>query len=321
MKWLELHIDTTHAGLDIVVAMLSALDIDGVVIDDEAEFQDFLENNQQYWDYVDEDLEKSMQGKSRITFYLLDSETGYSQLAQVRIALQKLKEERDDCGSLLLTMENIQDADWETNWKKYYHPLEIGERLLVVPQWELDDPKVKASTRVPLVLDPGLTFGTGSHATTQLCLTALEKEVKAGDRVLDLGCGSGILSIAALRLGASEAIAVDIDEKCLTVAYDNAALNNIGKDVYTVKVGNVLTDEEMRASLGGGYQVVLANIVADVIIGLAPMVRSMMAEGGVFLCSGIIDTRAEEVAAKLRENGLEITATHTNDGWYAFTCR
>ena len=321
MKWLELHIDTTHAGLDPVTAMLSALDIDGVVIDDETDFQDFLENNRQYWDYVDEDLEKSMQGKSRITFYLLDSETGYSQLAQVRIALQKLKEERSDCGALLLTMENIQDADWETNWKKYYKPLEIGERLLVVPQWELDDPGVQSSTRVPLILDPGLTFGTGSHATTQLCLTALEKEVRAGDRVLDLGCGSGILSIAALRLGASEAIAVDIDEKCLTVAYDNAALNGIGKDVYTVKVGNVLTDEAMRESLGGGYQIVLANIVADVIIGLAPMVRSMMAEGGVFLCSGIIDTRAEEVAEKLRANGLEITDTHTSDGWYAFTCR
>ena len=321
MKWLELHIDTTHAGLDPVTAMLSALDIDGVVIDDETDFQDFLENNRQYWDYVDEDLETSMQGKSRITFYLLDSETGYSQLAQVRIALQKLKEERSDCGALLLTLENIQDADWETNWKKYYKPLEIGERLLVVPQWELDDPGVQSSTRVPLILDPGLTFGTGSHATTQLCLTALEKEVRAGDRVLDLGCGSGILSIAALRLGASEAIAVDIDEKCLTVAYDNAALNGIGKDVYTVKVGNVLTDEAMRESLGGGYQIVLANIVADVIIGLAPMVRSMMAEGGVFLCSGIIDTRAEEVAEKLRANGLEITDTHTNDGWYAFTCR
>ena len=321
MKWLELHIDTTHAGLDPVTAMLSALDIDGVVIDDETDFQDFLENNRQYWDYVDEDLEKSMQGKSRVTFYLLDSETGYSQLAQVRIALQKLKEERSDCGALLLTLENIQDADWETNWKKYYKPLEIGQRLLVVPQWELDDPGVQSSTRVPLILDPGLTFGTGSHATTQLCLTALEKEVRAGDRVLDLGCGSGILSIAALRLGASEAIAVDIDEKCLTVAYDNAALNGIGKDVYTVKVGNVLTDEAMRESLGGGYQIVLANIVADVIIGLAPMVRSMMAEGGVFLCSGIIDTRAEEVAEKLRENGLHITDTHTNDGWYAFTCR
>ena len=320
MNWLELHIDTTHAGLDTVTAMLSALDIDGVIIDDETDFQDFLENNHQYWDYVDEDLEKAMAGKSRITFYLLANDTGYGKLGEVRVALQKLKESRDDCGTLLLSMENIQDADWETSWKKYYKPLEIGDRLLVVPQWETEDPKVRASSRVPLILDPGLTFGTGSHATTRLCLTALEKAVQGGERVLDLGCGSGILSIAALRLGAAEATAVDIDDKCLTVAYDNAALNGIGKDTYTVKVGNVLTDEAMRAQLGGGYQIVLANIVADVIIGLAPLVRSMLAPGGLFLCSGIIDTRAEEVADKLREAGLVIEETRSAEGWFAYTC-
>ena len=317
MQWLELHIDTTHSGLDTVVTMLSALDIDGVIIDDEADFQDFLETNHEYWDYVDEDLEKSMQGKSRITFYLLANDNGYGKLGEVRVALQKLKDERDDCGTLLLTIENIQDADWENSWKQYYKPMEIGDRLLVIPQWET----AKANGRVPLILDPGLTFGTGSHATTRLCLTALEKVVKEGDRVLDLGCGSGILSIAALRLGAREATAVDIDDKCLTVAYDNAALNGIGKDIYTVKVGNVITDDAMRAELGGGYQIVLANIVADVIIALAPMVRSMMAEGGVFLCSGIIDTRAGEVAEKLREAGLELVESRTSEGWYAYTCR
>ena len=316
MNWLELHIDTTHAGLDPVTAMLSALDIDGVIIDDETDFQDFLENNHQYWDYVDEDLEKAMAGKSRITFYLLANDTGYGKLGEVRVALQKLKESRDDCGTLLLSLENIQDADWENSWKQYYKPMEIGDRLLVIPQWETADPK----GRVPLILDPGLTFGTGSHATTRLCLTALEEAVRGGERVLDLGCGSGILSIAALRLGAAEATAVDIDDKCLTVAYDNAALNGIGKDTYTVKVGNVLTDEAMRAELGGGYQIVLANIVADVIIGLAPMVRSMMAEGGLFLCSGIIDTRVEEVADKLRAAGLEIVESRTSEGWYAYTC-
>ena len=317
MQWLELHIDTTHAGLDTVVAMLSALDIDGVIIDDETDFQDFLETNHEYWDYVDEDLEKSMQGKSRITFYLLANDNGYGKLGEVRVALQKLKEERTDCGTLLMTMENIQDADWENSWKQYYKPMEIGERLLVIPQWET----AEVGDRVPLILDPGLTFGTGSHATTRLCLTALEKVVKEGDRVLDLGCGSGILSIAALCLGAKEATAVDIDDKCLTVAYDNAALNGIGKDTYTVKVGNVITDEAMRSQLGGGYQIVQANIVADVIIALAPMVRSMMAEGGVFLCSGIIDTRAEEVAEKLREAGLELVESRTSEGWYAYTCR
>ena len=323
MKWLELHIDTTHGGLDTVVALLSALDIDGVVIDDETEFQDFLENNHQYWDYVDEDLEKEMQGKSRITFYLPEDETGFAKLGEVRIALQKLKEERSDCGTLLMTMDDLQESDWENNWKKYYKPMEIGERLLVIPEWEQENAlgKPKYAGRVPLILEPGLTFGTGSHATTRLCLQALEKCVQGGEKVLDLGCGSGILSIAALKLGAAKAEAVDIDDKCLTVAYENAALNGIGKDTYTVRVGDVLTDDAMRAEIGGGYDVVLANIVADVIIGLAPAARSFMKEGGLFLCSGIIDTRAEEVAQKLREAGLEILETRSSEGWFAYTCR
>ena len=324
MNWLELHIDTTHAGLEPVETLLSSLGIDGVVIDDETEFQDFLENNHQYWDYVDEDLEKEMQGKSRVTFYLQADEEGFAKMGEVRIALENLKKTAQGCGTLLMTMDSLQDADWENNWKQYYKPMEIGERLLVIPQWEQEDPKVRKALeggRVPLILEPGLTFGTGSHATTRLCLTALEQAVQGGEKVLDLGCGSGILSIAALKLGAASALAVDIDDKCLDVAYENAAMNGIGRDTYTVKVGDILSDEALRAEIGGGYDVVLANIVADVIIGLGPMVRSLLSENGVFLCSGIIDTRAEEVTGKLRQAGLEILDTRSSEGWYAYTCR
>ena len=178
MHWLELHIDTNHTGLDPVTALLSSLDIDNVMIDDEEEFHAFLEENRPHWDYVDEDLEREMRGKSRITFYLLAGDTGFAKLAEVRVALQALKESRSDCGSLLLTLEEVQDADWETSWKQYYKPLEIGERLLVIPQWET----AELHGRVPLILDPGLTFGTGSHATTRLCLTALEQAVQGGEQ-------------------------------------------------------------------------------------------------------------------------------------------
>ena len=317
MNWLELHIDTVHGGLETVETLLSAMDIDGLVIDDETEFQDFLENNHQYWDYVDEDLEKQMQGKSRVTFYLPADETGFAKMGEVRIALQKLKEERSDCGTLLLSMDQMQDADWENNWKQYYKPMEIGQRLIVIPEWEQADP----GDRIPLILEPGLTFGTGSHATTRLCLTALEQAIHGGEKVVDLGCGSGILSIAALKLGAASAVAVDIDDKCPDVAYANAAMNGISKEQCTVRVGDIITDQALQAEIGGDYDVVLANIVSDVIIALAPRVRSLLKPGGMFLCSGIIDDRAEEVAGKLREAGLEILETQSADGWFAYTCK
>ena len=286
MEWLEVHIDTNHAGLEPLEIFLSANGVDGVVIDDEQDFQSFLENNHQYWDYVDEDLEASMKGKSRITFYLPADGDGFDQLAHLRTALQGFKDAHaGKYGTLLMTLENLKDADWENNWKQYYKPMEIGERLLVIPEWEQENVKgqAKYAGKVPLILEPGLTFGTGSHATTRLCLTALEEAVHGGETVLDLGCGSGILSIAALRLGAASAKAVDIDDKCLTVAYENAALNGIGKDRYAVLVGDVLSNGALRETLGGGYDVVVANIVADVIIGLAPMVRQFLKPGVLIL--------------------------------------
>ena len=182
MNWLEVHIDTNHAGLDPVETMLSSLDVDGVVIDDETEFREFLENNRQYWDYVDEDLSRRMEGLSRVTFYLQADEEGFAKLGRVRLALEDLRSQGQDWGSLIMSLDNLADEDWENNWKQYYKPIEIGERLLVVPRWETVDP----GGRVPLYLDPGLTFGTGDHATTRLCLAALEREIRGGERVLDL---------------------------------------------------------------------------------------------------------------------------------------
>ncbi len=317
MKWLELHIDTNYSGLEGVETMLSTLGIDGVVIDDETEFQDFLENNHEYWDYVDEELAQRMQGRSRLTFYLEVGEEGFAKMGEVRMALEELKKEHDDWGTLLMTMDTMEDADWENNWKQYYKPMEIGERLLVIPQWET----AEVGDRVPLILEPGLTFGTGSHATTRLCLMALEKHVKPGMRVVDLGCGSGILSIAALKLGAAEARAIDIDDKCINVAYENAAMNGIGKDSYTVLSGNILTDQSAVEQLGGGYDIVVANIVSDIIIALAPQARYYMKEDALFLCSGIIDTRAEEVKGKLVEAGFEVLEERSADGWFSFLCK
>ena len=317
MEWLELKIDTSPSGLDAVTELLEQQGVTGVMIDDEADFKEFLEHNRQYWDYVDEALLQEKTGVSRVTFYLERNEAALDVIARVRMAMSDLKKARPECGPLLLTIDNVADADWENNWKKFYKPMEIGGRLLVVPQWE----EARDNGRVKLVLNPGLTFGTGSHATTRLCLQALDKYIRGGEKILDLGCGSGILSIAALVLGAKDAFACDIDEKCVDVAYENAALNGVGRDRYTVRWGDVLTDKALQAEFGGGYDMVVANIVADVIMGLSDKVRPFLKEGGLFLCSGIIDDRAEEVFTKLRADGWTVIEQHDSEGWYSFLCR
>ena len=317
MDWLELKIDTSPAGIDPVTEMLTEQGVTGVIIDDQRDFQDFMAHNQAYWDYVDEELVKEKENLCRVTFYVENAPAGYSAIAAIRMAMHAMKQKHPEYAPLLLTMENVKDEDWENNWKQFYKPMEIGERLLVIPAWEQAAPK----GRVQLPLNPGLPYRTGRHATTRLCLTALESRIHGGERVLDLGCGSGILSIAALRLGAKSAFACDIDEKCVDVAYENAALNGIGKDRLTVRQGDATKEGPLRDAIGTGYDVVVANIVADVIISLAPQVRHFLKEDGWFLTSGIIDDRADEVAAALVAAGWNLVESCTSEGWYCYICR
>ena len=305
VKWLEIAINTSADQLGAVTGKLAANGMDSIVLEEEGEFRQFWEQNRQYWDYVDDELLEKMKGVARVKFYVTDDEDGHAQLARYTQGL--------DCE---YSQTVLGETDWAYSWQKYYKPLAIGARLYVVPQWEKD--QAVPQGRVPLYLNPGLTFGTGSHASTQLCLEGVEAHTRAGRPVLDLGCGSGILSIAALCLGASEAVAVDIDPKAVDVAYENAALNGIGKDRYTVMAGDVLTDRKLAQSLARRrYHPVQADIVADVIIPLSAQVPALLEEDGVFLCSGIIDTRADEVADALERSGLHITRRREKNGWVA----
>ena len=302
MNYTEVTIECKNT--DEVCDRLTALGIDGFVIENEDDFKAFLDNNRQYWDYVDSALEDSYRGVSRVKFYVEDNDKGAALLAAVRAEFE-------------VKTASVCDADWENNWKQYYEPLEIGEKLLVVPEWiDCSD-----EGRMPLRLDPGLLFGTGSHATTRMCLTALEKYAGAGKRALDLGCGSGILSIASLLLSAEDAVAVDIDPIAERIARENADMNGLGNAHYHIKIGDVLTDARLQRLIAGQYDVVVANIVADVIIRLAPLAKGYCKPGAPFIVSGVIDERRDEVLAALRAAGFTVEDMKNAEGWNAILSR
>ncbi len=308
--WLEITLNLPRRELDTVCARLTANGVIGLEIEDEEDFKSFLEENRQYWDYVDDALLSHMAGACRVKFYVTNDSAGQTDL---RIYLLGLENYEYSCRS-------IAEEDWATAWQKYYKPLMIGKRLYVSPRWMKEAPIPPARTAI--YLNPGLTFGTGNHASTQLCLEGLEEVLCPGDQVLDLGCGSGILAITALVLGAKRALGVDIDPKSIDVAYENAAINGISQDNLTVLSGDVLTDAALAKSLEQEvYQVVLANIVADVIIPLSSQVGRYLAPEGWFLCSGVIDSRANQVQASLERNGLAIISRRERAGWVSFTTK
>ena len=302
MSWLEITINTQSSAIAETAAVLTAGGFAELVIEDQAEFESFLDQNRAYWDYIDESLQQKLEGLSRIKLYLEDTDTA---------GMEKLTQLLEKQG-LTMTVAPLADVDWEESWKDNYPPQPVGNRLVVLPYWNAED----TQGRLPVILDPGLTFGTGAHPSTQMVMEAMEQRIRPGDVCLDLGSGSGILSIAALRLGARSAVGVDIDPKAEDIARQNAAYNGFGSDVFAALTGNVTTDKRLMDRLSRDtYQVVLVNIVADVIIGLAPILPAFVNEETALICSGILDVRLPEVVAALEQAGLEVTNIAAKEDW------
>ena len=302
MAWLEITVNTASKDVEDVAARLTARGYADLVIEDQAEFESFLEENRAYWDYIDDEFQKKLEGLSRIKLYLEEGdEAGLARL-------------RDTVAELGLTMEAkpLPETDWEESWKDSYPPQEVGKNLVVLPYWLAEEKTEKKK----IILDPGLTFGTGAHPSTQMVMEAMEQRVQPGWHCLDLGSGSGILSITALRLGAQSAVGVDIDPKAEDIARENAAYNGFGSPAFTALTGNVTEDKALMHRLSQDhYDLLLVNIVADVIIGLSPILPDFMGEHTLLICSGILDSRLDDVTAALEKAGLTVTEIRAKEEW------
>ena len=308
MNWLEITVETAPSTIETVAARLTAGGFADLVIEDQTEFEDFLQENRSCWDYIDEDLQKQLEGLSRIKLYLEDTDAA---------GMERLQKLLDQLG-LTMQVSTMGETDWEESWKDNYPPQEVGESLVVLPYWLENE----ETDRKKIILDPGLTFGTGAHPSTQMVMQTMEATDLKNAACLDLGSGSGILSITALRLGAKSAVGVDIDPKAEGIARENAAYNGFGAPEFTALTGNVTADRTLMDRLAADrYDLLLVNIVADVIIGLAPVLPRFMDENTLLICSGILDTRLEDVTEALRKAGLTVTMTKAKEDWRCVSAR
>ncbi len=318
LNWLKTKIFTSTEGIEPLCGRLYALGLNGVQIEDSADFNDFIENEQQYWDYIDESLEPLKTAETSVTLYVTDDAPGHELLLLIRETVDALRRLDTDkaFGRLDIETEGVCDEDWANNWKQYYKPFTLGDRIFIRPEWV--DSEVPEG-RVALTMNPGHLFGTGTHDTTQMCMLELERLIKCGEKVLDLGCGSGILSVLSLLLGADSAVAVDIDPAAPETVGENLLLNPQCAEKCTVYVGDVTSNEDLHKKIGCGYDLVVANIVADVIISICSSAFSFMRKGALFVCSGIISSRAQEVLDALEKAGFEVISQRSQNDWRCIT--
>ena len=345
MEWIKASIQTTTLGTEIVTGVLISSGITGVEVIDPIERARHLEGITRTWDYVDESLLENKIDETQVIFYVTKDEAGITMLEKIKLALATLTNDANESdialpvgiseselsndsrsyykkingiGTLEIRTENTNDENWLHEWKKHFKPMHVGT-ITVVPEWE--DYIPKSSREIIFKIDPGSAFGTGQHQTTQLCITTLQKWIRSNDTFLDIGCGSGILSIIGVLLGASYVFACDIDPAgAISATKRNAALNSIDENILQVQAGDVLCCEESGETLRKEickqkYNIVTANIVADVIVELIPFVTTVLKPGGIFIASGIIDERVDEVIAAFAKGGFSIVEQLSLEGW------
>lgn len=316
MKWNKYRLATTTEAVDLISYTLAEMGIEGIEIEDKVPLSE--EDKKRMFIDLLPDLEED-DGKAYVSFYIEPEKDHDSTLEEVLAAVRELAD-FVDIGEATIEKSQTEDIDWMNNWKKYWKPFKVDEHIIIKPTWETVE-NVPEDTLV-VELDPGTAFGTGTHHTTRLCITQLKKYMQPGQEVLDVGCGSGILSIIALLLGAKEASATDVDIHAVEAAVENARVNGIESDVYTVLTGDVISDADFRYKVGEHkFDMVLANIFAEIIIPLSGVVKEMMKPGALFITSGIIDEREEDVRKALTENGFEIMEVTHSGGWVSFTAR
>ncbi len=316
MEWTEVNIYTTTEGIELVCSKLFDIGIKGFSIKDAEDFKEFLENKYGRWDYIDDDLMGLSECETCITVYLPSNEQGAEMLSSIKTMLRDMKSADTEgiYGRLEPELASIREEDWANNWKQYFKPFKVGEKLAIKPSWEEYE---NTDNRVILEIDPASSFGTGAHHTTRLCLELVEKYLNEGDTVLDMGCGSGILSIAAMLLGADHTIAVDIEQNAAETAAENAAKNHISSDKYKTYFGDITSDSALADEIDDKYDMITANIVADVLIAMKDYFRRYLKENGILIVSGIIEERKDEVIDALISAGFKNPETQVREGWAA----
>ncbi|MGN0422706.1 MAG: 50S ribosomal protein L11 methyltransferase [Lachnospiraceae bacterium] len=315
MKWNQFRLTTTTEAEDIVSSMLMDLGIQGVQIEDKVPLTQG-DKEQMFVDILPDMPEDD--GKAYLTFYLDEDEDAGTILMQVRRELEEMRSYLD-VGECTIEESQTEDVDWVNNWKKYFHQFYIDD-ILVIPSWENVEPKDQ--DKMIIHIDPGTAFGTGMHETTQLCIRQLKKYVTEDTEILDVGCGSGILGMLALKFGAKHSVGTDLDPCAIDATHENMEVNGIRKDQYEVMIGNIIDDKEVQDKVGyEKYDIVVANILADVLIPLTPVILHQLKAGGIYITSGIIDVKEEVVVEAVKASGLEVLEVNHQGEWVSVTAR